>query len=71
MDKKSFEDLLNAEPFRPFRIHTNGGKTFEVHNPNLVYQLQTQIFFAFPNSDRFALISLQNISVVETLEHVA
>jgi hypothetical protein len=71
MDKEAFEDLLKAEPFHPFRINTNGGQAYEVYNPSLVHQLKTQVFFAFPDSDRFALIPLRNISSVEILEQAA
>jgi hypothetical protein len=71
MDKEALEDLLNTKPFVAFRINTNGGQTYEVHNPSLVHQLKTQVFFAFPDSDRFAIIPLRNISSVEILESAA
>ncbi|HEY4328385.1 MAG TPA: hypothetical protein VGN88_01515 [Phycisphaerae bacterium] len=71
MDHEAFQDLLLHEPFQAFRIHTHDGKTYEVKNPGLVNQLKTQVFFAFPNSDRFALIPLRSISSVEIMEHAA
>ena len=71
MDKEALEDLLKAEPFQPFRINTNGGQAYDVQNPSLVHQLKTQVFFAFPDSDRFALIPLRNISSIEVLERAA
>ena len=71
MDKQSIDDLLKAEPFRPFRIITNNGKSYVVENPALVNQLKTQIFYAYPNSDHFALIAVRNISAIETVEQAA
>ena len=71
MENESIQDLLSHEPFQPFRIHTHDGKSFEVRTPGLVNQLKTQIFVAFPNSDRFALIPLRSISSIEIMEHAA
>ena len=71
MDKEAFQDLLAHEPFQPFRIHTHDGKAYDVANPGLVNQLKTQIFLAFQNSDRFALIPLRSISSIEIMEHAA
>ena len=71
MERESLDDLLKAEPFQPFRINTNGGQAYDVQNPALVHQLKTQVFFAFPDSDRFALIPLRNISSIEVLERAA
>lgn len=71
MDKVSLEELLNATPFRVFVIRTNGGKDYEVRNPSLVVQQKTQLFYFFPDSDRFAIIPLRNISAIETVERAA
>ncbi len=71
MDKEALQDMLDAEPFQAFRIYTNGGQTYEVQNPTLVHQLKTQVFLAYPNSDRFALIPLRNISSIEIVERAA
>jgi hypothetical protein len=29
-------DFMAAEPFRPFRLHMAGGRTFEVRHPEMV-----------------------------------
>jgi hypothetical protein len=71
MNKESLQDLLSHDPFRPFRILTNGGQAYEVKNRALVLPLKTEIFYAYPDSDRFALIPLRNISSVELLEQAA
>lgn len=71
MEQEAIQDLLNHEPFQPFRIHTHDGKSFEVRQPGLVNQLKTQIFLAHPNSDRFALIPFRSISSIEIMEHAA
>ncbi|HVS73748.1 MAG TPA: hypothetical protein VHQ47_21175 [Phycisphaerae bacterium] len=48
-----------------------GGQHYEAHHPSLVHLLKTQVFFAYPDSDRFAIIPLRNISSVEILEQAA
>ena len=71
MDHEALQDLIDAQPFQPFRIHTNDGRTYDVQNPSLIHQLKTQVFYAYPNSDRFALIQLRHIASVEVLERAA
>lgn len=71
MERQSIEDLLQAEPFRPFRISTNNGKEYVVENPSLVHALKTYLFYAFPNSDHFALIDLRSISTLQTVDQAA
>jgi hypothetical protein len=71
MDRQAFQDLLDREPFQPFRIHTHDGRSYDVQNPGLVALLKTQVFFGYPNSDRSAMIPLRSISSVEVVEQAA
>ena len=41
-----------AEPFRPFRIHTASGRTFEVRHPEMArVERSTMIVYAPPEND--------------------
>jgi hypothetical protein len=41
MPPRVIMDHAFAEPFRPFRIHTASGQTFEVRYPDIVQMAQT------------------------------
>ncbi len=71
MDNDILQDVLTAEPFKPFRIVTDAAKIYVVQNPQFIVRLKTQIFYAYPNSDHFALIALRNISAIETVDQAA
>lgn len=63
--------LLKQEPFQPFQIILTNGDRYEVRNPALVVVQETQIYYAYPRSDRFALLRLNQIAAVETLQQKA
>jgi hypothetical protein len=71
MNKEALDELLNSEPFRPFRILTSCGRAYEVKNSGLVAASTSTAFYAYPNSERFALIPLLQVSSIELLEKAA
>ena len=58
-------ELLNREPFEPFRIVLASGEGFEISNPNLVAMGESLLHIFFPNSDRYATLRLNQISSTE------
>jgi hypothetical protein len=58
-------DLLNREPFVPFRIALTSGQVYDVTDPNLVALGQTQINIYPPKSDRYSIIRLNQIASIE------
>ncbi len=62
---QSIEELVQQQPFRSFRIHTAGGKDYLVTDPQLVVPMRTEIFYAFANKDRWAIIPLSHITSIE------
>jgi hypothetical protein len=42
---------VTAEPFRPFRIHTASGRTFEVRHPEVVQVGRTTLTIFVPLAD--------------------
>lgn len=62
-------ELLEREPFEPFRICLISGESYAVVNPHMVALAKTRVFVALPNSDRQALVSYLHISALETLSN--
>jgi hypothetical protein len=68
------EDLcraLNAQPFQPFRIHMNGGRSFEVRHPEMVLLSRSTVHVGLPPDDEVAehieMLHARNITSVEIL----
>lgn len=63
-----------AEPFRPFRIHTASGRTFEVRHPEFVQMgRSTLTVYASPENDpdgrqRWEQVSLMLIESIAPLD---
>jgi len=59
---------LDNDPFVPFRVVVTSGNSFDVTSP---YQLaigETQFDYYFPHSDRKAVVRLNQLVSIETLE---
>jgi hypothetical protein len=65
IQQNSLEELLQHEPFRPFRILTSSGKEYRVDDPHLVVTMRAEVFYAFSDKDRWAIIPLAHITSVE------
>ena len=60
-------ELLNREPFIPFRIVMSSGHEHEVSNPNLVAVGESQLNLYIPKSDQFSILRLNQVVAI----HVA
>ena len=60
MTIKAIQELLDAEPFRPFTLRIADGHAVPVENPHMVAFLGTgrTLFVAHSKTDRFELIDL-------------
>jgi hypothetical protein len=67
MSAKAIRELLNREPFEPFRFHLTSGDTYEIHDPNSVALGARRVFIAVPASDRFAFFPYLHIAAIGTL----
>jgi hypothetical protein len=63
-----------ANPFVPFRIHLNGGRTFDIRHPELI-QVGRSTAYVFTRSggpedpvERMDMISLLMIETVQSIE---
>ena len=68
---ESLTELLDRDPFLPFRLTLTSGETFEVRNPRLVALGQSVIHVMFPKSDRFAILRLNQITSLDILDAAA
>ena len=68
---KEIVELINREPFVPFRIVLTSGDRFQVDNPNLVALGQSVLHLMFPKSDRYTVIRFNQIAATEVLEPAA
>jgi hypothetical protein len=62
------KQMLDHDPFVPFRIVLTSGGSYEVTSPYQVAIGQTQFDYYFPRSDRKAIVRLNQIIAVETVE---
>jgi hypothetical protein len=51
MNYKEVMTHVTAEPFRPFRIHTASGRSFEIKHPEVVQVGKTTLTISIPLSD--------------------
>lgn len=63
----TIRELLERDPFHPFRIVLTSGDRYDVTNPHLLAIGETQIFYCYPSSDRFSFIRSNQITAVDTL----
>ena len=70
-DRKNILDgireLKNHEPFAPFEIVVSSGDRYRIDAPGNLVEMKTEFFYAYPSSDRFALIRMNQIVTVERL----
>ena len=62
--KEQLLELLNRDPFVPFRIVMTSGHEHEVANPNLVAVGESQINVYTPKSDRYVILRLNQIAAL-------
>lgn len=59
-------ELLEREPFRPFRLVMTSGKSYLIASPNLAMLLKSEVFVAFPDGEHWAHVPYLHISSIET-----
>ena len=63
---ENIRELLDREPFLPFRLIMTSGKTYEVVDPNSAMLLKSEVFVVFPDGERWAHVPFLHIASVET-----
>lgn len=67
MTASELRELLEREPFEPFRVRATSGDAYEVRDPGLAMLLKSRLLLARPNSDRWTPIPFLHIAAIETL----
>ena len=65
---ESIVEMLEKDPFLPFRIVLTSGEGFEIPNPNLVALGRTQLTIYQPRSDRWSMLRLNQVASLAGLE---
>jgi hypothetical protein len=64
---ENIQELLNREPFLPFRLIMTSGKTYEVASSNSAMLLKSEVFVVFPDGERWAHVPFLHIASIETI----
>lgn len=64
---ENIQELLNREPFLPFRLVMTSGKTYEVVSPNSAALLKSEVFVVLPDGERWAHVPFLHIASIETI----
>ncbi len=76
MTVQSFRDLLQEQPFKPFRLVMSSGQTCEVRHPERAMLTKTDILVGLEVEDdgipaRFKICSMLHLTAVESIEPTA
>jgi len=64
----TINELIERDPFEPFRIVTTSGDKYLVESPRNLAIGQSQVFYFIPGSDRFVFIRSNQLVAVEHFE---
>ena len=69
MTSDAIREMLDLEPFQPFRIVLSNGVHYDVRNPHLVAFMKSKVFVADAKSEKFSLVSYLHIAALETISN--
>ena len=67
MIRDNIRELLDRDPFVPFRLVLSSGRHYDVLDPEMTVLMKSEIFIAFPDGEHSSLIPLLHVTSVETL----
>ena len=65
---KSLDEMINRDPFVPFRIVLTSGKKYRIANPNLVAIGESQMTVYAPKSDDWSILRMNQIASIEVTQ---
>ena len=65
------KELLDKQPFEPFRVVTNSGNKYGVASPHNVALMEGRIFYAFPGGGSWVFIRVNQITALESVTKAA
>lgn len=60
-------ELIESEPFQPFRVRLSSGDHYDVRNPRSVALLKNRLFVTLPDGDHWVFIPFLHIAAIETI----
>ncbi len=69
MTSDAIVEMLEREPFEPFRICLSSGESYAFTNPHTVAIMRNKVFIALPDSERSTFVSYLHIAALETLSN--
>lgn len=69
-DPSDIQELLDKEPFEPFRVFMSDGHAYDIVNPELTVPMDTKLFVALPK-DRWKFLSYQQMTRIESSDVAA
>lgn len=67
MIASTVRERLEREPFQPFRVRLSSGDSYVIADPHVVALMKSEIFIAFPNSDRRVSVPWLHVAAVESV----
>jgi hypothetical protein len=64
----SLYEMINRDPFIPFRIVLTSGKEYLIVNPNLLAIGQTQLTVYAPKSDDWSILRMNQIASIDVTQ---
>jgi hypothetical protein len=62
------KELLDRDPFVPFRIVLTSGQAYEIRDPHLAALGKSVIHVMHPRSDRYDILRQNQVAAIEVLE---
>ncbi len=67
MSANELRQILEREPFQPFRVRLTSGDVHEIRDPPLAVLTRNRPFIAIPHSDRWTLVPYLHIAAVQAI----
>ena len=67
MIRDNIKELLDRDPFVPFRLIMTSGKAYDVSDPGSAMLLKSEVFVGFPDGERWAHVPFLHIASIETV----
>jgi len=67
MNAAELRELLDREPFEPFRLILTSGTSYDIRSPGLVVAMKRQAFIAFSGGDRWTFCPYLHVAAVEAI----
>ena len=64
-------ELMNKEPFEPFRIVLTSGDKIQIDNPDNLAIGESRIGYFPPRSNHWVMVRINQITMLESANHAA